>query len=1168
MEKPAPTSRSAHHTSEQSSSHNNTTFARERIGNTSTDRIDDFGSPSTSCTDALMKEIRLPPHPHHLDLPGNALAEHSQPQAYQTTTSEQKHSFTAYQYPTTAFDGDPSGAGIELTLEALEDYHPSAELSASIEQQGAESNLITRSRSAESTLSEQHLLKGSAPVKLTAHSSLTDLLRISNSTSFTGEEKLSKGSSPKSKQHQHHPSHQYQQQQSIVGATGISKSENIGRQQIQKRELQTVGTPSVRVGKVVGKAPSPPKQTQSHPSSFAPSSSKISSSKMTSNASKPSPTIKLSPNRPGALRYKSKTTGSVSSGSGFDLNYPSPAIGQYEYPIDSRRGSEPSPRHVYQPNDAPSGTEGSSIIGTTVSPFSPAPTLPVASSSQYGNPFDDPAIVNTFISKASSAPAPLPLKPVKSFPSKSTDGVLGESSTSIAAATEAKMLRHHRKTVSSPIQFNAQKELSTMPRQSLHAFDPLLNNGTKDLSLYDKIVGANGAPTQSSPGSRPTTAATATTAATMSTAPDSVVSEHLSFIAAELSSLKPRKNTEQEEQQLAQENHRITLGDLPKESTGTAKSHRVSKSTRNSLNVEEMEVIISSINEKADGNEATPTKRGLHRKSSSVGATSSMMNLFKAGGSDKKDREKGLSIRSPGTPIRLTRSKSKGSPNKKRDGNESPAKDNTPASGRQKLFGRRSGTSSTSPEKFQRRNSRPGNLNIMTNASLASSISPSQTMSPEIKMRSSEQEPDPHQMNLPQINDVLFQARLCHLLESYRSVDMNFDFAGLIGMTRDEMNSFLERGQTGPSPPMATSTQTTLLATPKPPPLKSKSFSGPRQQILMDAHKPIISRFMSCSDDIVLEGFFHETEAESDRKQRSPSFVDTSKDKNTMDRMEVAIFKSDYNRQFIVVCQGSAELQAKPIKKITGVVGSNLSKRKEAEDNFTPESSSMKDTNVAVFPAFMKLYDSKFSDLEDQLIQKLDQLAEEHPFFDVIVTGHSFGGVLAQLASLRYACLRPNLFVSCYNFGCPKIGALNYRYYVHSIPNLKVIRMEYGCDPWINEPSQPVWEHAGHCIVIDSSLNKAGKSANDSTAGTTARAYKFGASRPADTASSNKFIRGLSRQGSKAGSKQERQTDHEISSYIGALERMVKTRAPWPMDFEGVGGISVSGSNQEKLLMV
>ena len=103
--------------------------------------------------------------------------------------------------------------------------------------------------------------------------------------------------------------------------------------------------------------------------------------------------------------------------------------------------------------------------------------------------------------------------------------------------------------------------------------------------------------------------------------------------------------------------------------------------------------------------------------------------------------------------------------------------------------------------------------------------------------------------------------------------------------------------------------------------------------------------------------------------------------------------------------------------------------------------------------------------------------------------------------------------------------------------------MEYGCDPWINEPTQPVWVHAGHCIVIESG-NKAGKSNNDdSTSTTTARAYRFGSSRPTLPGSDkNKFIRGLSRTASKQGSKQERQTDHEISSYIGALERMMKSK--------------------------
>ena len=132
--------------------------------------------------------------------------------------------------------------------------------------------------------------------------------------------------------------------------------------------------------------------------------------------------------------------------------------------------------------------------------------------------------------------------------------------------------------------------------------------------------------------------------------------------------------------------------------------------------------------------------------------------------------------------------------------------------------------------------------------------------------------------------------------------------------------------------------------------------------------------------------------------------------------------------------------------------------------------------------------------------------------------------------------------------------------------------MEYGYDPWINEPSQPVWVHAGHCIVIESG-SKAGKvNSDDSTSTTTGRAYRFSSRPTLSGGDKNKFIRGLaqsgSKQGSKQGSEQERQTDHKISSYIGALERIMKARTPWPTDYEGSDGVGVSGSNQEKRLMV
>jgi len=65
---------------------------------------------------------------------------------------------------------------------------------------------------------------------------------------------------------------------------------------------------------------------------------------------------------------------------------------------------------------------------------------------------------------------------------------------------------------------------------------------------------------------------------------------------------------------------------------------------------------------------------------------------------------------------------------------------------------------------------------------------------PEIQLRSSEQDPSPHQMCIPKPADVLFPARLCHLLSEYRKIDQNFDFSTLIGMTRLSMSTFV-RGE-------------------------------------------------------------------------------------------------------------------------------------------------------------------------------------------------------------------------------------------------------------------------------------------------------------------------------------------------------------------------------------
>jgi len=159
------------------------------------------------------------------------------------------------------------------------------------------------------------------------------------------------------------------------------------------------------------------------------------------------------------------------------------------------------------------------------------------------------------------------------------------------------------------------------------------------------------------------------------------------------------------------------------------------------------------------------------------------------------------------------------------------------------------------------------------------------------------------------------------------------------------------------------------------------------------------------------------------------------------------------------------------------------------------------------------------------------------------------------------------------------------------------MRFEYGSDPWISAPDNPAWVHAGHAIVIDSHMVKSnsssGKSGGDVVSSSNTKtdksssqsptpsqkqsqivqAYKFG-DRPPTQAVSGKFMGGLlsrhnsNRQERAKGSRHERQQDHDILSYIKAIELITKKDILWPQHFVGEEGTGVSGLNHEKRRMV
>ena len=507
----------------------------------------------------------------------------------------------------------------------------------------------------------------------------------------------------------------------------------------------------------------------------------------------------------------------------------------------------------------------------------------------------------------------------------------------------------------------------------------------------------------------------------------------------------------------------------------------------------------------------------------------------------------------------------------------------------------------------------------------------------EIKIRSSEQDPTPHQMSIPTLSETLFQAKLCELMDNYRKIDQNFDFSCLIQMpttqimecvqhfhsggslrsSRTSLNTNTLKGVNSKRGSMDTSDGFHRVSSIE----KMDAFSGRRgsmesvtriasqenntsstttfdpvgsdgtslsfinaelfncnQQQLMVEHEPILSSILECGD-LVLEGFYYEGVTHTSTDKKSKPF-DTSNEKSTQDRMEVAIFKSDTRRQIIVVYQDSDENQTNPVKKREqkdGVqrrfhIGSGKNDNRFSEEQPYP-----------VFPPFRKAYFEN-GDIESKVFRILDELSEQNPFYDVIMTGHSMGGVLSLLASMRYADAKPAIMVSCFAFGCPKVGSLDFRFYINSLPNLKVMRFEYGFDPWTYCPDHPMWVHVGHTIMIskcESKIDASGpnhrvlhRASSDGVVHANSKclsvkAFKFGAIRPDSSGSAKGVGGGL---GKILNRHRERNMDHEISSYVHALE-MIQTfddsnnQVSWPISFVGEDGGGVQGLDHEKRLV-
>lgn len=272
---------------------------------------------------------------------------------------------------------------------------------------------------------------------------------------------------------------------------------------------------------------------------------------------------------------------------------------------------------------------------------------------------------------------------------------------------------------------------------SLVGFDPLLDSMDQSKpsestvwSHQDDYDGSTPHPLLSSPSK-----STKTKPPPSHRTSKSVCVSELQDIAAQLSLDKPRALTSDEER-------RITLGDTTKDS--------ITRHDRKLLK-----------------------KKSQHRKSHSV---SEIVGL------------RPLKLSPPATPVTHGKALVK-----QVTPTNTPPRSNTPIQSPKIL--RTSLSSKLSPARVNNHKSKKGDTSASTTIQIptlakqspTSFLKNAATMAP----RSSEQDPSPHQMEIPSCDTLLMNAKLCALLEKYRNLDQNFDFNTLKGVDSLSLKGFV-----------------------------------------------------------------------------------------------------------------------------------------------------------------------------------------------------------------------------------------------------------------------------------------------------------------------------------------------------------------------------------------
>ena len=272
---------------------------------------------------------------------------------------------------------------------------------------------------------------------------------------------------------------------------------------------------------------------------------------------------------------------------------------------------------------------------------------------------------------------------------------------------------------------------------------------------------------------------------------------------------------------------------------------------------------------------------------------------------------------------------------------------------------------------------------------------------------------------------------------------------------------------------------------------------------IAECHRPIVEAFLECGSDISeVKGFF--TNAE-----HAPPDA----------RREVLVVERQ--NKFLCVFRGTAAEQQGKFAKQSQLV--------PLQDG--------SDTNVFVDRL------KAFSELQEPTFQLLDKLTEDNPFCDIKFTGHAFGAALATLAAYSYANTRTALRVGCTVSAAPKIGQGDFRWAVHSSPNLNMWRVEYATGRLGNLLRDHTF---GHCLRL-SPPSKDSKYP-------TVKAYKFGSDGSVEKQSAAMVRTILSPAKNLAKEK-------HVTDYVSLLEEL--DEGQWVKDYYHEDGAGVRGKDNE-----